>query len=51
MKKIYIIGIGLIVLLLGISTASAGLFDGLLGDDSSAADDNKTNASFEKTEF
>ena len=35
MKKIYIIGIGLIVLLLGISTVSAGFFDGLLGDDSS----------------
>lgn len=46
MKKIYIVGIALLVLLLGVSTVSAGFLDGLFGDSSQNVTDD-----FSKTEF
>lgn len=48
MKKIYIVGIALLVLLLGVSSVSAGFLDGLLGD---SGDNNNSTDDFSKTEF
>lgn len=47
MKKIYIIGIALLVLLLSVSSVSAGFLDGLFG----GGDDSNTSDEFSKTEF
>lgn len=47
MKKIYITAIALAILILASSTASAGLFDGIMGDDSN----NKTSPLDDKTQF
>ncbi len=50
MKKIYVVGIALLILLLGVSTVSAGFLDGLFGGDGSDSSNNATD-DFSKTEF